>query len=362
MMAPSANDHTSTQVETFKDNGLVDRNAENSHPLSTTILTPFPNINQSLPALSALASVASTSSPRLRLLDNTSKNNATHHMNYTNSSPGATTGGPFCQNCKTQTTPLWRRDEIGSVLCNACGLFLKLHKTARPISLKTDVIKSRNRVKTAQAQRKRSHFEANGEMGSRSEAGTPPPGQEADRHGSRKTSSGASDRSITPASRTDTPSVNHPSNIAPQHLFDGIAGAEHSYRHSSSVPTPNMRQPSSGSISSLNERHADASTTTDELRQARTRISELEFVNDLFKGRVDQLEADTHRAEIFQRESDTQLRFVYEQSQARENALKREIEDLKREIAELKEKQPPSKRPRLSDDFPTAVRPQQLSA
>lgn len=62
---------------------------------------------------------------------------------------------PFCQNCKTQTTPLWRRDEIGSVLCNACGLFLKLHKTARPISLKTDVIKSRNRVKTAQAQRKR---------------------------------------------------------------------------------------------------------------------------------------------------------------------------------------------------------------
>lgn len=56
---------------------------------------------------------------------------------------------PVCQNCQTSTTPLWRRDEAGSVLCNACGLFLKLHGRPRPISLKTDVIKSRNRVKTA---------------------------------------------------------------------------------------------------------------------------------------------------------------------------------------------------------------------
>lgn len=54
-----------------------------------------------------------------------------------------------CQNCETSTTPLWRRDEMGAVLCNACGLFLKLHGRPRPISLKTDVIKSRNRVKTA---------------------------------------------------------------------------------------------------------------------------------------------------------------------------------------------------------------------
>ncbi|OAD81362.1 GATA-type zinc finger transcription factor, partial [Phycomyces blakesleeanus NRRL 1555(-)] len=50
-----------------------------------------------------------------------------------------------CTNCKTTTTPLWRRDAHGMPLCNACGLFLKLHGVVRPLSLKTDIIKKRNR-------------------------------------------------------------------------------------------------------------------------------------------------------------------------------------------------------------------------
>ena len=49
-----------------------------------------------------------------------------------------------CNNCGTTKTPLWRKGPNGNTLCNACGLFLKLHGTMRPLSLKTDVIKKRN--------------------------------------------------------------------------------------------------------------------------------------------------------------------------------------------------------------------------
>lgn len=72
-------------------------------------------------------------------------------------SPGVSKSGgdngvpPTCTNCFTQTTPLWRRNPEGQPLCNACGLFLKLHGVVRPLSLKTDIIKKRNRGSGNQA-------------------------------------------------------------------------------------------------------------------------------------------------------------------------------------------------------------------
>ncbi|KAJ3335618.1 hypothetical protein HDU93_004899 [Gonapodya sp. JEL0774] len=53
-------------------------------------------------------------------------------------------GPPMCLNCSTTNTPLWRRTELGK-LCNACGLFYKLHGTMRPRSMRADVVRRRNR-------------------------------------------------------------------------------------------------------------------------------------------------------------------------------------------------------------------------
>ncbi|RLV87060.1 GATA factor SREP [Meyerozyma sp. JA9] len=41
-----------------------------------------------------------------------------------------------CNNCQTRTTPLWRRANNGDLLCNACGLFYKLHGVLRPVQNK----------------------------------------------------------------------------------------------------------------------------------------------------------------------------------------------------------------------------------
>ncbi|KAL9581769.1 MAG: hypothetical protein Q9203_005761 [Teloschistes exilis] len=71
-----------------------------------------------------------------------------------------------CQNCATTVTPLWRRDESGRTICNACGKFIwasahmivsivskrgtglyhKLHGVHRPVTMKKSVIKRRKRV------------------------------------------------------------------------------------------------------------------------------------------------------------------------------------------------------------------------
>ena len=60
-------------------------------------------------------------------------------------------GDTTCSNCGTGTTTLWRRIKEGScIVCNACGLYYKVHGVDRPVHLKKDNIQTRKRksVKT----------------------------------------------------------------------------------------------------------------------------------------------------------------------------------------------------------------------
>lgn len=38
--------------------------------------------------------------------------------------------GTCCANCQTTTTTLWRRNSNGDPVCNACGLYYKLHNVS----------------------------------------------------------------------------------------------------------------------------------------------------------------------------------------------------------------------------------------
>ncbi|OAL43000.1 hypothetical protein IQ07DRAFT_305373 [Pyrenochaeta sp. DS3sAY3a] len=248
-------------------------------------------------------------------------------MTYATAAP-ATAGGqagspPVCQNCTTSTTPLWRRDESGAVLCNACGLFLKLHGRPRPISLKTDVIKSRNRVKTGgPGARKRpsdtgglpaAHPDADGQLGLAQH-----------RRASGKISSGLSDRSQSPISRTGTPNFNHPSNIAPQHMFEQALNGDF---HSPSLPGFGLRAPSPANSSingSLLEPPLPYDTLAAQNTALKTRVSEMELINDLFRNRVSELEQSEQSA----RQTETQLRQELEEIKHREANLKRRLEEL----------------------------------
>ncbi|KAK3330989.1 nitrogen catabolic enzyme regulatory protein [Apodospora peruviana] len=101
----------------------------NSPPADQTLASGFSSVAASRP-----------SSPPLG-----SKHGSTTNLQGAAGNQGDGSPPTTCTNCFTQTTPLWRRNPEGQPLCNACGLFLKLHGVVRPLSLKTDVIKKRNR-------------------------------------------------------------------------------------------------------------------------------------------------------------------------------------------------------------------------
>lgn len=124
-------------------------------------------------------------------------------------------------------------------------------------------------------------------------------------------------------------------------MFDSVTLSDHSLNPAGSLHSLQLRQPSPTSSSSAADRHLEAPQTYEGLLAAntrlKTRVSELEVINELYRGRVAELEqsdASARRSEMIARDSEVRLRRSLEDARRQEEELKCRISELERQLLE----------------------------
>jgi GATA-binding protein, other eukaryote len=135
-------------------------------------------------------------------------------------------------------------------------------------------------------------------------------------------------------------------------MFDSVT-LDHQAFYSPSISQNPFRpaSPSASSATGNGITHLEPPQTVEARKALQTRVSELEVINGLFSGRVQELELsvdESKRKEEITREVERKVQAELEQALSREAELKRRVEELEAELTELREG-PRTKRMRLSD-------------
>lgn len=91
----------------------------------------------------------------------TKSNNNNNSPKSANNNSSSTQKDLSCTNCGTTTTTIWRRNLRGEMVCNACGLYFKLHGVNRPHTMRRDTIHTRRRRPKGDKSNRRSKFYLN---------------------------------------------------------------------------------------------------------------------------------------------------------------------------------------------------------
>ena len=127
-------------------------------------------------------------------------------------------------------------------------------------------------------------------------------------------------------------------------MFDAAPLTDPTFAHSGrspSLPTLHFRHASPAA--SIGDKHLEPPQSYEHLQQQnttlKTKVSELELINGLYKDRISELERN-----------DMLHRQAHEQAQIRENDLRRRLEDLEREVMEIRKGSSPLSLKRMLDE------------
>ncbi|CAF2131451.1 unnamed protein product [Rotaria magnacalcarata] len=119
---------------------------DDDHARSSAIDNSY-SLPLSQPSTKGLSSLVHENSDRTTYstVKNNDSNKSTAATNNKQTVTNSRRSGLQCANCQTQTTTLWRRNNEGEPVCNACGLYYKLHHVARPMNMVKEGIQTRRR-------------------------------------------------------------------------------------------------------------------------------------------------------------------------------------------------------------------------